>query len=69
MKVSFSTLEQDGQDIIFVDFLRNSGKDLNLPALISLIIVLAKMHYAIGVLEEKIKVAFDLINKHNDSHR
>ena len=40
-----------------------------LIALISLIIVLAKMHYAIGVLEEKIKVAFDLINKHNDSHR
>ena len=40
-----------------------------LIAIISLIIVLAKMHYAIGVLEEKIKVAFDLINKHNDTHR
>ena len=40
-----------------------------LIALISLIIVLEKMHYAIGVLDEKIKVAFDLINKHNDSHR
>jgi len=37
-----------------------------LIAIISLIIVLAKMHYAIGVLEEKIKVAFDLINKLND---
>ena len=34
-----------------------------LIAIISLIVVLAKMHYAIGVLEEKIKVAFDLINK------
>jgi hypothetical protein len=36
---------------------------LILIAIISLIVVLAKMHYAIGVLEEKIKVAFDLINK------
>ena len=34
-----------------------------LIAIISLIVVLAKMHYAIGVLEEKIKVAFDLINR------
>ena len=30
---------------------------------VSLVIVLAKMHYAIGVLEAKIKVAFELINK------
>ena len=37
-----------------------------LIAIISLIIVLAKMHYAIGVLEEKIKVAFELINKLSD---
>jgi len=34
-----------------------------LIGIISLIIVLAKMHYAVGVLEEKIKVAFELINK------
>ena len=40
-----------------------------LIAIITLIIVLAKMHYAIGVLEEKVKVAFELINKHNDSHK
>ena len=30
---------------------------------IILVIVLAKMHSAITVLEEKIKVAFELINK------
>jgi hypothetical protein len=40
-----------------------------LIGIISLIIVLAKMHYAIGVLEEKVKVAFDLINKINDAAR
>lgn len=32
---------------------------------ITLVIVLAKMHSAITVLEEKVKVAFDLINKMN----
>jgi hypothetical protein len=32
---------------------------------ITLVIVLAKMHSAITVLEEKVKVAFDLINKIN----
>jgi hypothetical protein len=32
---------------------------------ITLVIVLAKMHSAITVLEEKMKVAFDLINKIN----
>jgi len=30
---------------------------------ITLVIVLAKMHSAITVLEEKVKVAFELINK------
>ena len=33
---------------------------------ITLVIVLAKMHATIQVLEEKIKVAFQLINKLND---
>ena len=33
---------------------------------VSLVIVLAKMHYAIGVHEEKIKVAFELINKQSE---
>jgi hypothetical protein len=32
---------------------------------ITLVIVLAKMHSAITVLEEKVKVAFELINKLN----
>ena len=32
---------------------------------ITLVIVLAKMHSAITVLEEKVKVAFELINKIN----
>jgi hypothetical protein len=32
---------------------------------ITLVIVLAKMHSAITVLEEKVKVAFELINKMN----
>ena len=32
---------------------------------ITLVIVLAKMHSSITVLEEKIKVAFELINKLN----
>jgi len=32
---------------------------------ITLVIVLAKMHSAITVLEEKVKVAFDLINSIN----
>ena len=32
-------------------------------AFIMLIVVLAQSHYRIKVLEEKIKVAFDLINK------
>tara|TARA_B110001454_G_scaffold215920_1_gene238216 strand:- start:1264 stop:1428 length:165 start_codon:yes stop_codon:yes gene_type:complete len=34
-------------------------------AFITLVIVLAKMHSAITVLEEKMKVAFELINKIN----
>jgi len=33
---------------------------------ITLVIVLAKMHGDIIVLKEKVKVAFDLINKLND---
>ena len=33
---------------------------------ITLVIVLAKMHATIQVLEEKVKVAFTLINKLND---
>ena len=33
---------------------------------ITLVIVLAKMHANIQVLEEKVKVAFQLINKLND---
>jgi len=33
---------------------------------ITLVIVLAKMHSAITVLEEKVKVAFELINKMNN---
>ena len=33
---------------------------------ITLVIVLAKMHATIQVLEEKVKVAFQLINKLND---
>ena len=33
---------------------------------ITLVIVLAKMHATIRVLEEKVKVAFQLINKLND---
>ena len=32
---------------------------------ITLVIVLAKMHATIAVLEGKVKVAFDLINKMN----
>ena len=32
-------------------------------AFIMLIVVLAQSHYRIKVLEEKVKVAFDLINK------
>tara|TARA_B110000285_G_scaffold27380_1_gene26951 strand:- start:1142 stop:1318 length:177 start_codon:yes stop_codon:yes gene_type:complete len=34
--------------------------------IVTLIIVLAKMHYAIQVLEEKVKTIFQLINKIND---
>jgi hypothetical protein len=34
--------------------------------IVTLIIVLAKMHYAIQVLEEKVKTVFQLINKIND---
>ena len=33
---------------------------------ITLVIVLAKMHSTIQVLEEKVKVAFQLINKLNE---
>ena len=33
---------------------------------ITLVIILAKMHATIQVLEEKVKVAFQLINKLND---
>ena len=36
-----------------------------LVGFITLVIVLAKMHSSITVLEEKIKVAFELINKLN----
>ena len=35
-------------------------------AFIMLIVVLAQSHYRIMVLEEKIKVAFDLLNKLTD---
>ena len=35
-------------------------------AFIMLIVVLAQSHYRIKVLEEKIKVAFELINKLTD---
>ena len=34
---------------------------------ITLVIVLAKMHATIQVLEEKVKVAFQLINKLNEN--
>ena len=37
-----------------------------LVAFIMLIITLAQSHYRIKVLEEKVKTAFDLINKIND---
>ena len=37
-----------------------------LVALILLIVTLAQSHYRIKVLEEKVKVAFDLINKLTD---
>ena len=37
-----------------------------LVAFIMLIITLAQSHYRIKVLEEKMKSAFDLINKIND---
>lgn len=36
-----------------------------LVGFITLVIVLAKMHSAITVLEEKMKVAFELINRLN----
>ena len=35
-------------------------------AFILLIVTLAQSHYRIKVLEEKVKVAFELINKLND---
>ena len=35
-------------------------------ALISLIIVLSKLDLRVAVLEEKVKAAFDLINKKSD---
>ena len=40
-------------------------------AFIMLIVVLAQSHYRIKVLEEKVKVAFDLINKltNKQAHR
>ena len=37
-----------------------------LIAFIMLIVTLAQSHYRIKVLEEKVKSAFDLINKIND---
>ena len=37
-----------------------------LVAFILLIVTLAQSHYRIKVLEEKVKVAFELINKLND---
>ena len=39
---------------------------LNLNLDILLIVTLAQSHYRIKVLEEKVKVAFELINKLND---
>lgn len=36
---------------------------------ITLVIVLAKMHSSITVLEEKVKVAFELINKLNSEKK
>tara|TARA_B100000745_G_scaffold282806_1_gene216359 strand:+ start:1575 stop:1742 length:168 start_codon:yes stop_codon:yes gene_type:complete len=38
-------------------------------AFITLVIVLAKMHSDITVLKEKVKVAFDLINKLSDKNK
>jgi len=38
-------------------------------AFIMLIIVLAQSHYRIKVLEEKVKVVFDLINKLTDKNK
>tara|TARA_R100000278_G_scaffold32890_1_gene29859 strand:+ start:2722 stop:2874 length:153 start_codon:yes stop_codon:yes gene_type:complete len=35
-------------------------------ALIALIIVLAKMHYSIESISEKVKILFDFHNKRND---
>ena len=37
-----------------------------LVAFVLLIVTLAQSHYRIKVLEEKVKVAFELINKLND---
>ena len=37
-----------------------------LVAFVMLIVTLAQSHYRIKVLEEKVKSAFDLINKIND---
>ena len=38
-------------------------------AFITLVIVLAKMHSDITVLKEKVKVAFNLINKLSDKNK
>ena len=38
-------------------------------AFIMLIVVLAQSHYRIKVLEEKVKVAFELINKLTDKKK
>ena len=38
-------------------------------AFIMLIVVLAQSHYRIKVLEEKVKVVFDLINKLTDKNK
>tara|TARA_R100000388_G_C7223682_1_gene150498 strand:- start:954 stop:1106 length:153 start_codon:yes stop_codon:yes gene_type:complete len=35
-------------------------------ALVALIIVLAKMHYSIESISEKVKILFDFHNKRND---
>ena len=49
----------------WMDMVRTSWPILH--ALISLIIVLAKMHSDIEVMKEKIKTLFDLWNKHSKS--
>ena len=40
-----------------------------LIAFVTLVIILAKMHYAIEVLNEKVKVLFDLFNKLKENNK